>query len=61
LDSAGYLTSTYDPASQRAKIYRLRPAMNSGPTAPKLLRGIVVYDPNRRALMGTLTATEGEQ
>ena len=62
LHAAGYLT-TDDRAGlagggSKPARYRLRPAMNTGPRAPKLLDGTVVYDPNRKTLMGALTGEE---
>lgn len=56
LDAAGYLLADADPAKRRLTVYRLRSAMNTGPEAPKLIRGTVIYDPNRRTLMGPFSA-----
>lgn len=51
LFAAGYLT-------QRGQTYRLKPSMNTGPEAPKILRTHTVWDPNRRVLMGQPTTEE---
>lgn len=51
LQAAGYLVRQGD-------CYRLKPSMNTGPEAPKILRTHTVWDPNRRALMGQATTDE---
>lgn len=58
LAKAGYLTVVQRAANHRLERYRLRPSMNTGPHSPKLLRTRVVYDPNRRELVGTTIAEE---
>lgn len=51
LQAAGYLVRQGDS-------YRLKPSMNTGPEAPKILRTHTVWDPNRRSLMGQATTEE---
>lgn len=46
LVTAGYLTS------DGAGFYRLKPSMNTGPAAPKILRTHVVWDSNRNKVIG---------
>lgn len=58
LARAGYLLVAQKAANNRLERYRLRPEMNTGPLAPKLLRTRVVYDPNLRQLVGTSLAEE---
>lgn len=58
LEKAGYLQVVQKAAQHRLTRYRMRPAMNTGPMAPKLLRTRIVYDPNTRALAGTAVAEE---
>lgn len=60
LTRAGYLIAS--PRRGRHPIsYRLKPSMNTGPQAPKLLRAKIVYDPNTRAVVGDATAEEETQ
>ncbi|MEX2481204.1 MAG: hypothetical protein WD928_10115 [Gammaproteobacteria bacterium] len=58
LEKAGYLRVLQKAANNRLTRYQLRPAMNSGPLAPKLLKTRLVYDQNRRAVVGTAVAEE---
>lgn len=61
LHKAGYLTITEPKASRpvaRSARYRLKPSMNTGPQAPKLLRAKIVYDPNNRTVVGGAVAEE---
>ena len=58
LEVAGYLKVAQKAASGRLTRYRLAPGMNTGPKAPKLLKTRVVYDPNRREVVGDTVAEE---
>lgn len=62
LDTAGYLTvtraATKGPGGRTAT-YRLKPSMDTGPEAPRILRTRMVYDPNRNEVMG-LSETEDQ-
>lgn len=58
LAAAGYLRELARAANHRLTVYQLIPSMNSGPEAPKLLRARGVYDPNRKAVLGSLVAEE---
>jgi hypothetical protein len=48
---AGYLALVREASPTRKAVYRLRPAMNTGPHAPKVQRTKVVFDPNRQEVM----------
>lgn len=61
LAKAGYLTVAQKAAHHRLTRYRLKPSMNSGPLAPKLLRARIVYDPNNRTVVGNAVAEEEAQ
>lgn len=62
LDAAGYLAikrpAKKGPGS-RLTVYRLKPSMDTGPEAPRILRTHLVYDPNRNEVMG-LAETEDQ-
>jgi hypothetical protein len=58
LEKAGYLTVIQKAANNRLTRYRLKPSMNSGPLAPKLLRARIIYDPNNRTIVGSIAAEE---
>ncbi len=58
LHAAGYLVVEEKAAHGRLTRYRLRPSMNTGPLAPKLLKTRVVYDPNRLEVMGSTPIEE---
>lgn len=58
LAKAGYLTVVQKAAHHRLTLYRLKPSMNTGPMAPKLLRSRIVYDPNTRTIVGNAVAEE---
>ncbi len=61
LDAAGYLTvtrrATKGPGGRTAA-YRLKPSMDTGPEAPRILRTRMVYDPNRNQVMGPAEAED---
>lgn len=56
--AAGYLTVTTPGHSHRPAAYRLKPSMNTGPLAPKILRAKLVFDPNRNEVFGQAEAEE---
>lgn len=58
LNAAGYLAVVRPATPQRIAAYRLKPAMNTGPEAPKVLRTHLIYDPNRHEVMGLVQAEE---
>ena len=60
LTAAGYLTEVR-PSNGRAAqlaIWRLKPAMNTGPVAPIVMHTRLVWDPNRNEVMGAAVAAE---
>lgn len=63
LTAAGYL-AVVQPAkggkASRLAIWRLRPAMNTGPLPPIVMRTRFVWDQNRGAIAGAATATAEE-
>lgn len=61
LEAAGYLVVDQVAANNRLTRYRLRPSMNTGPKAPKLLKTELVYDPNRKTVVGAALAEEGSR
>lgn len=52
LSHAGYLTTVRAAKPGTPAIWRLRPAMNTGPLAPLVMRTKFVWDANRQAVMG---------
>jgi hypothetical protein len=52
LAKAGYLMVMRQGKSKTTTIWRLRPQMNTGPEAPRILRSKTVYDVNRNEVMG---------
>jgi len=61
LNRAGYLLQL-DPGGPRKKaLWRLRPAMNTGPKPPMLMTAKLVYDQNRGRVAGPLIAEEADQ
>lgn len=59
LAPAGYLALVREaiPGSGgRLALYRLKPSMDTGPEAPKVLRTLLVYDPNRDEVFGPAEA-----
>ena len=51
LQAAGYLV-------RQGASFRLKPSMNTGPEAPKILQTHSVWDPNRRVVMGQSTTQQ---
>lgn len=58
ISRAGYLQKLDAGGPGRPARWRLRPAMNSGPLPPKLLRAKLVYDQNRERIAGDVIAEE---
>ncbi|WP_153769254.1 hypothetical protein [Labrenzia sp. CE80] len=58
LESAGYLQALRRGKGRTPGIWRLKPSMNTGPKAPKILRSKMVYDVNRKEIMGRPVAEE---
>lgn len=58
LQDAGYLQILRPGGPRVQRIWRLKPSMNTGPEAPRILRSKMVYDANRHTIMGTPTAEE---
>jgi ribosomal protein S8 len=58
LEDAGYLQVLRPGGAGVARIWRLKPSMNTGPNAPKILKSKIVYDANLQEVMGTPIAEE---
>lgn len=58
LEAAGYLVVEQAAAPDRLTRYRLPPRMATGPRAPKLLKASLVFDSNRRTVVGPIMAAE---
>lgn len=58
LQDAGYLSVIRPGGAAVSRIWRLKPSMNTGRVAPRILRGKVVYDCNKSQVMGNMIATE---
>ncbi|MEQ1673199.1 MAG: hypothetical protein ABL893_20300, partial [Hyphomicrobium sp.] len=59
LASAGYLLRRAPgPGTGSSAVYRLKPKMNTGPDAPRLLRARFVWDPNLCRIVGAATKVE---
>lgn len=58
LNAAGYLKVEQKGTTRNFAIYRLKPAMNTGPFPPAVLKSKMVYDRNRREIMGQVIAEE---
>ncbi|ADZ70091.1 hypothetical protein [Polymorphum gilvum] len=58
LEKAGYLQVVRGGRPGTPRVWRLKPSMNTGPQAPKILTGKVVWDANRQQVMGTMDAVE---
>ncbi|WFE92283.1 hypothetical protein K1718_13235 [Roseibium porphyridii] len=58
LDQAGYLQVLKAGGPGVPRVWRLKPSMNTGPKAPKILRSKMVYDSNRMEIMGRPQAEE---
>lgn len=58
LFKAGYLLVVRSSGPGLPAVWRLKPSMNTGPAAPKILRSKMVYDANRREIMGSPIAEE---
>lgn len=53
---AGYLTISHPDGKRKPWFYALKPRMNSGPTAPAILKSKMVYDANENKIMGEIIA-----
>lgn len=58
LNRAGYFRVERGTTRGRPATYRLKPSMNTGPLAPKVLRAEMVYDQNKNAIVGEVEAEE---
>lgn len=58
LELAGYLQVLRRGKAATPGIWRLKPAMNTGPKPPKILRSKLVYDANLKKIMGPVLAEE---
>ncbi len=58
LQNAGYLQIRRPGGSGVARIWRLKPSMNTGPNPPKILSCKAVYDANLQKIMGNPVAVE---
>jgi len=58
LRAAGYLIQIDPGKPGTPAIWRLDPAMNTGPKAPMILRARLVFDPNRQEVFGPAEAEE---
>jgi len=58
LEEAGYLQVLRPGGPNVPRLWRLKPSMNTGPNAPKILRSKLVYDPNRGEIVGAPVAEE---
>lgn len=55
---AGYLTALTKGKPGTLAVWRLKPAMNTGPLPPMILRSKMVYDQNANKMMGDVIAEE---
>ncbi|MBW7968147.1 hypothetical protein [Bradyrhizobium sp. BR 10289] len=55
LEAAGYLVAVKPSKGRHAKVWRLKPGMNTGPLPPSLkeINGKTVWDPNLKKFMGS--------
>ena len=58
LRNAGYLSSREFKNRNMHHVHQLKPSMNTGPRAPKVLRAKIIYDPNRGQVIGNTVAEE---
>ena len=58
LQNAGYLAIIRPGGPGQARIWRLKPSMNTGPSAPKILKSKMVFDANLARIMGQPEAVE---
>lgn len=58
LAEAGYLACLRKGRPRYPAVYRLKPAMNTGPLPPLILRSQIVFDQNRQEAMGPVEARE---
>lgn len=60
LAAAGYLVCVRKGRSRQPATWRLKPAMNTGPKPPLILRSQIVFDQNRNEAIGPIVAHEVE-
>lgn len=60
LKRGGYLMQLHPGGPGTPAVWRLRPAMNTGPKPPMILTAKVIYDQNRSRVMGETIADEVE-
>lgn len=58
LAQAGYLACLVKGGPKKLAVWRLKPAMNTGPLPPMILRSKMVYDQNADKIMGEVHAEE---
>lgn len=58
LAGAGYLHCLRKGRPRHPALWRLKPAMNTGPKPPLILRSHIVFDQNRGEALGTVEARE---
>lgn len=58
LKQGGYFIQLDPGGPNRPALWRLRPAMNSGPLPPMVMRAKLVFDQNRRRVAGEVVAEE---
>lgn len=58
LAQAGYLLTLRAGSTGSPAVYRLKPAMNTGPLPPIVLRSLIVFDQNREAAVGPVEGCE---
>lgn len=58
LSVAGYLACLAKGGPGKPAVWRLKPAMNTGPLPPMILRSKMVYDQNADRIMGDVLAEE---
>lgn len=58
LSGAGYLACLVKGGPAKPAVWRLKPAMDTGPLPPMILRSKMVYDQNAERIMGDVVAEE---
>ena len=58
LSGAGYVTCLVKGGPGKPAVWRLKPAMNTGPLPPMILRSKMVYDQNSDRIIGDVLAEE---
>jgi hypothetical protein len=60
LRTAGLVTYMQNAGKSGASTYRLKPAANSGPRAPRILQARFVYDANLKKVVGDASTSEAQ-